>query len=59
MKSSSATVGASALAEQCRVIEAEVRAGGELDWAAEVAKLASAFDQVQFLLLDEIAPSMA
>jgi len=59
LKSASATVGASALAAQCRAIEAEVRAGGTPDWEAEVRQLERAFVQVLPLLRDEIAPSMA
>ena len=54
LKSSSATVGATALAAQCRLIETAVREGRALAWLFEIDRTQAAFDHVIPLLRDEI-----
>ena len=54
LKSSSATVGASGLAVQCRLIETAVREGRTLAWRTEVDNAQAAFDRVIPLLREEI-----
>ena len=54
LKSSSATVGASGLAAQCRLIETAVREGRTLAWRTEVDNAQAAFDRVIPLLREEI-----
>jgi HPt (histidine-containing phosphotransfer) domain-containing protein len=51
LKSSSANVGAVDLAEQCRTLEADARAGTVPDMAARVAACESAFAAVRAALL--------
>ena len=51
LKSSSLNVGALALGEQCRVVEAEARAGGVTDPAGAVEAIAAAFEEARAALL--------
>jgi HPt (histidine-containing phosphotransfer) domain-containing protein len=52
LKSSSANVGALGLADQCRSLEADARAGAVPDMASRVAACASAFEAVRTELLE-------
>ena len=54
LKSSSATVGVTALAAQCRLIETAVREGRALAWLIEVNKAQAAFDRAIPPLREEI-----
>ena len=54
LKSSSATVGATGLAVQCRLIETAVREGRALAWRVEVDKAQAALDLAIPLLREEI-----
>lgn len=53
LKSSSLNVGALGLAEQCRALEADARAGSVPDAAARVAACASTFEVVRTELLEK------
>jgi signal transduction histidine kinase/DNA-binding response OmpR family regulator/HPt (histidine-containing phosphotransfer) domain-containing protein len=54
LKSASANLGATELAEMCRVVERQARAGGCPDAGAEIAALESAFQQVRSELEAEL-----
>jgi HPt (histidine-containing phosphotransfer) domain-containing protein len=51
LKSSSLNVGALTLGEQCRVLEADARAGSVTDAAGAVEAIAAAFDEARAALL--------
>ena len=51
LKSSSQNVGALTLGEQCRVLEAEARAGSAADAAGGVEAIAAGFDEARAALL--------
>ena len=53
LKSSSATLGATALAERCRRIESAVREGRGLRWSLEVSQANAMYAQVAGLLREE------
>ncbi len=53
LKSSSATLGATALAERCRRIESAVREGRSLAWSLEVGQVQAIYALVKHLLREE------
>ena len=53
LKSSSATLGATALAERCRRIESAVRQGHSLAWSLEVGQVQAIYALVKHLLREE------